>query len=113
MARGGRVCIVNATRNTTLGDAITVADGSLSRMVGLLGKRKLDPGNGLWIVPSQGVHTLFMLFAIDVVFVSDDSTVVALRPAVPPYRMTSLIWKAHSVLELPADTIRQTQTAVG
>ncbi len=48
------VTVLNTTRNTVLGERIGVAETSLSRIVGLLGKRGLDPGTGLLIMPSQG-----------------------------------------------------------
>jgi len=59
---------VNTTRGTLVGESIRVAETGLTRIVGLLGERELPPGDGLLIVPSQGVHTLGMQFAIDVAF---------------------------------------------
>ena len=70
---------MNATRGTVLGESIRVADTGLSRIVGLLGERALLPDEGLLIVPSQGVHTLGMLFPIDVVVLDDDWHVLAMR----------------------------------
>ena len=60
------VAVVNTTRDTVLGERISIAETSLSRMVGLLGKSGLEPGAGLLIIPSQAVHTVAMRFAIDV-----------------------------------------------
>jgi len=107
------VAVRNATRNTVLGEQITVAGTSLRRLVGLLGKRGLEPGTGLLIIPSQAIHTVAMRFAIDVVFVDRDWRVIHLRPAMVPFRVTGLHWKARCVLELPAGVIAQTSTAVG
>ena len=98
--------VLNSTRGSVVGDEIRVADGVWSRFVGLLGSAALAPGAGLLLYPSQGVHTLGMLFAIDVVFLSQDFQVVALRERLKPFRMTSLIPRSTSVLELPAGTIR-------
>ena len=84
-----------------LGEQIRVAGTSLSRLVGLLGKRGLEPGTGLLIIPSQAIHTVAMRFAIDVVFVDRDWRVIHLRPTMVPFRVTGLHWKARSVLELP------------
>jgi hypothetical protein len=103
------VKVLNATRDTVLGDRIGVADTSLTRLVGLLGK----PGEGLLIVPSQAIHTVAMRFAIDVVFMDRNWHVIHLSPAVAPFRMTGLHWKARSVLELPVGVIAQTSTSVG
>jgi hypothetical protein len=107
------VAVLNTTRNTILGEQITVAGTSLRRLVGLLGKRRLEPGTGLLIIPSQAIHTVAMRFAIDVVFVDRNWRVIHLRHTMPPYRMTGLHWKARCVLELPSGVIAQTLTMVG
>jgi uncharacterized membrane protein (UPF0127 family) len=78
-----------------------------------LGKRGLEPGTGLFIIPSQAIHTVAMRFAIDVVFVDRNWRVIHVRPAMVPFRMTGLHWKARGVLELPAGVIAQTSTVVG
>ncbi len=103
----------NQSRNTSLGDRIRLADTSLSRFVGLLGKKSLASGTGLWIMPSNGVHTFGMAFSIDVVFLDAKHRVVQLRENLRPFRLTSLNWSARSVLELPVTTIRASQTEVG
>jgi uncharacterized membrane protein (UPF0127 family) len=107
------VAVLNTTRNTVLGEQIRVAGTSLSRLVGLLGKRNLEPGTGLLIAPSQAIHTVAMRFAIDVVFVDRDWRVIHLRPTMVPFRMTGIHWKSRYVLELPSGVIAQTSTAVG
>jgi uncharacterized protein len=104
--------ITNATRGTVLGNRIRVADGVISRFVGLLGTSKLADGNGLLIHPSQGVHTLGMLYSIDILFLDRRNRVVGLRHSLKPFRMTSINWSARSVLELPAGAIIATQTEI-
>ena len=107
------VVILNTTRNTVLGDRIRIAETSLSRMIGLLGQRSLEPGTGLLIFPSQAIHTVAMRFAIDVIFVDRKWRVVHLRPAMVPYRLTGIHWRARCVLELPVGVIAQTSTGIG
>ncbi|HVP55660.1 MAG TPA: DUF192 domain-containing protein [Candidatus Eisenbacteria bacterium] len=107
------VRVFNATRNTLLGERIGVADTSWSRMAGLLGKTRLDSGAGLLIIPSQAVHTIAMRFAIDVVFVDKHWHVIHVQPALAPYRVSGLHWRASCVLELPVGVIAQTSTSVG
>ncbi len=109
----GTVSVLNTTRNTVLGGRITVAETSRTRMVGLLGKRGLEPGTGLLIFPSQAIHTVAMRFPIDVVFIDRRWRVVHVRSAMVPFRMTGIHWKARCVLELPSGQIAQTSTAVG
>ena len=107
------VRVINATRGTVLGDRVRVADSGLTRIVGLLGERDLTSGDGLLIVPSQGVHTWGMLFPIDVVVLDQGWNVLALRPRMNAFRMTRLFWKAAAVLELPTGMLDSTNTAVG
>jgi len=82
-------------------------------MVGLLGERELQPGDGLLIVPSQGVHTLGMRFPIDIAVLDDDWRVIAIRRDMRPFRMTRMFWKAAAVLELPSGMLESTSTFVG
>ena len=107
------VRVVNATRGTVLGERVRVAETGLSRIVGLLGERELPHGDGLLIVPSQGVHTWGMLFPIDVVVLDRRWNVLALRRRMRTFRMTRLFWKAAAVLELPPGMLDSTATAVG
>ncbi len=107
------VFVFNKTKETFLAYRVKVADSMLSRLIGLLGKRSLEPDGGLWIVPSYGVHTLGMLFTIDVVFLDRGLKVVALRELVHPFSVTSLVLQAESVLELPAHTIFKSRTEIG
>lgn len=97
--------IVNSTKNTVVGTAIGVAATLRSRLVGLLGKRHLDPGDGLLIVPSSGVHTWGMRFPIDVVALDSRMRVVVLREHLGGFRIAAVGWRTRSVLELPAGTI--------
>jgi len=103
----------NITRATTVGTRITIADTSLRRLLGLLGKRRLDAGCGLLIRPSSGVHTFGMLFSIDVVALSKNLQVLKLWPRLAPFRVTSVSLKTHSILELPAGQISDCGIKVG
>jgi uncharacterized membrane protein (UPF0127 family) len=103
----------NITRATTVGTQITIANTSLARLIGLVGRRRLDAGCGLLIIPSSGVHTFGMLFAIDVVALSKSLRVVRLWHALAPFRVTCVSLKTTSILELPAGQIRNCRTEVG
>jgi len=107
------VSALNTTRGTVLGDRVRVAESGLTVIVGLLGERNLERGDGLLIVPSQGVHTFGMLFTIDVIVLDNDWRVLAIRPDMRPFRVTRLYWKAAAVLELPPGTALATSTFVG
>jgi hypothetical protein len=78
-----------------------------------MGRRSLAPGHGLLISPSNGVHTLWMRFSIDVLLLSANHRVLAVYGQLRPFRVTAINWKASSALELPAGTIASTNTQVG
>ena len=105
--------VMNTTRDTIVGNNIELADTSLKRMFGLLGRRGLDTGGGLWIKPSSGVHTVGMAFGIDVVGLDRNLKVIKLWRCLPPFRVTSVSLKLRSVIELPCGVITQSQTRVG
>ena len=105
--------VINQTRDTMVGDRIKVADTSLSRVMGLLGKRGLAKGEGLWIRPSSGVHTVGMRFPIDVIGLDKDQRVIKLWKGLQPYRMTSVSVALRSVIELPPGRITECQIQVG
>ncbi|HZQ54662.1 MAG TPA: DUF192 domain-containing protein [Bryobacteraceae bacterium] len=106
------LAVRNETRDTILGHAIRIADRASTRRKGLLGRSKLDPGEGLWIVPCQGIHTWGMKFPIDVLYLDRKKTVRKLRRALRPWRVSICLW-AHSVLELPAGMLDRTGTVKG
>jgi uncharacterized protein len=85
---------------------LSVADTAPSRMKGLLGRRSLDAGEGLLLRPAGSVHTAFMRFPIDVVFLDDDLEVLEVRDSLPPWRAAARRG-AKAVLELPAGEARR------
>jgi uncharacterized membrane protein (UPF0127 family) len=103
----------NATRESLIGERIRVADTGLTRIVGLLGERRLEDGDGLLIVPSQGIHTLGMLFPIDIAVLDGSWKVIGMNHALRPFRLTQFFWRAAAVLELSAGTLKSTSTELG
>jgi uncharacterized membrane protein (UPF0127 family) len=95
-----------------LATSAIVADSSETRRTGLLKHTSLPDGEGLWIVPCEGVHCFFMKFSIDVLYLNKDKSVRKIRHAMKPWRI-SLCLRAHSVLELPAGTAKRTNTQPG
>jgi uncharacterized membrane protein (UPF0127 family) len=86
---------------TPVCDRCTVADRMLPRMKGLLGRRELPAGEGMLIEPAPSIHTFFMRFPIDAVFLSRDNEVLKVSPHVKPWRTRSCR-RAYTVLELGA-----------
>ena len=105
--------VINQTRDILVGDRVTVADTSLSRMIGLLGKSGLDSGEGLWIRPSSGVHTVGMRFPIDVIGLDQNLMVIKLWRDLRPYRLTAVSITLRSVVELPAGRIAECKVQLG
>jgi uncharacterized membrane protein (UPF0127 family) len=110
-------------RNKTQNDSeiacdLRVARTFLERSTGLLGRAHLPVGEALWIQGTKylgcnSIHTLFMRFAIDAVFVDRDLKVKKVYRGLGPWKLTWPVSGAHSVFELPAGTLKQAPVAVG
>jgi hypothetical protein len=103
---------MNRTRGSVLATRLDVAGSGPQRRKGLLGRASLLPGEGLWIVPCESVHTFFMKFPIDLVYLDREHRIKKVRSAVGAWRV-SVCFSAHSVLELAAGAIRGTETQRG
>ena len=101
-----RLTVKNLTRRTVLATRLEVAVTGPKRNKGLLGRSGLETGGGLWITPCESVHTFFMRFPIDLVYLDRRNRVRKIRSAVGP-------WRAHSIIELPAGVVLTTQTQKG
>ena len=106
------VRVTNRTRNTVLATHLAVANSGEARRKGLLGKTQMNCGEGLWIIPCECIHTFFMRFPIDVIYVDRKLRVKKLTPDLVPWRLSGCLM-AHSVLELPVGTINASCTELG
>jgi hypothetical protein len=107
------ITVENTTRSCTLVERCELANSFLSRLRGLMGRRSLEPGQGLLIYPESSIHMFFMRFPIDAVFVDKHDMVLSLHPELQPNRSFASKWGARYVLELPAGVIAQSGTQVG
>src|SRR5438034_7112709 len=105
--------VYNETRQSFLSMGVDVADTHLTSLKGLLGKRKLRNDEGLWVVPSQGIHTIGVLFPIDVIYLDVEQRVIHLVEHLPPFRIGPLRPSCDSVLQMPTRTIYSSQTQIG
>jgi len=105
--------VQNRNRGSLLGQSVRLADTPQSRRVGLLKHKSLAAGEGLWILPTQAIHTFGMQFPIDVVFLDSSLVVKRIYKNLRPWRLTTFVWGAQSVLELPSGSLAGTGTAVG
>ena len=108
-----RLVARNTSTNQLLADRVGVAATRAERAVGLLSRTSLEPGEALWIVPSRGVHTWGMRFAIDVVALDEAGTVIDCVPNMGPWRLRLPRRGTAGVLELPAGTVAASHTSLG
>jgi uncharacterized protein len=106
-------CVYNQTRECFLSLDVAAADTIFSRLKGLIGRMKLRPDEGIWVVPSRGVHTLGLLFPLDLIYLDEHFKVIHLVEYFPSFRIAPLKTQAESVLELPTHTIYSSQTQPG
>jgi hypothetical protein len=105
--------VVNLTRDRVLADRAWEALPLGERVKGLLGRDGLEAGQGLFIAPCTSIHSFFMRFVFDAVFVAADDTVLHTIPRMKPWRLSKLVLRAKGVLELPAGVIEATGTRRG
>ncbi|MGH9374341.1 MAG: DUF192 domain-containing protein [Vicinamibacterales bacterium] len=103
----------NLDTGAVVADKVAVADTRATRAVGLLTRSGLNPGEALWIVPSRGVHTWGMRFAIDILALDDRGVVVDRVTALKPWRIRLPRRGTAGVLELPAGELDRTGTEMG
>ncbi len=113
MSSGVVFSVRNETRSRQVADHVERAASFGARLLGLMGREALSEGHGLWIDPCNSVHTFFMKFAIDVLFLDRDHRVVRVVADIPPRRMTRVHWRAVSCVELRAGTAQRSGTVAG
>lgn len=97
--------IYNSTQNYVIAENAKVADNFFSRSVGLLSRKHLNENEALIIKPCGSIHTFFMRFAIDVLFVNKKNEVIAFYDNVSPWRVLPIHLTSSYVIELPAGKI--------
>ncbi len=105
--------IINQTKNTVLAENTVVADRLLSRIVGLLKRKDFKPGDALIIKPCNSIHTFFMRFSIDALFVDNHNRVIASAPSLTPFHISPIYFNAAYVIELPVGSIASSATQKG
>ncbi len=102
----------NERSGAIVADELLPAFDSNTRKAGLLRHASLPSATAMIIAPCSAVHTFFMRFPIDVVYVARDGSVVKISPAVHPWRMSGSL-RGHAVVEMAAGAVAQTGTVVG
>jgi len=105
--------VTNITRNTELADNCSIADTFFARFKGLQLKRGLPVGCGLLITPCNSIHMFFMRFPIDAIFIDVNKSILHIEENLQPWRISKVISRSKSVLELPAGIASATGTKPG
>jgi uncharacterized protein len=108
-----RYCVYNQTRECFLSLNVTVADTTLTRLRGMIGRMSLRSDDGIWVVPSSGVHTIGVLIPLDLIYLDASHRVIHTVEHFPTFRIAPIRSDSDSVLELPVHSIYPSQTQVG
>jgi len=106
-------CVFNQTGESFVALNIRRADTPIARLRGLMGQFRLKSGEGLWVVPSHGIHTVGLLTPIDLIYLDASKRVIHLVEHLSPFRIAPFLLKSSSILELAPHTIYSSQTHVG
>jgi uncharacterized membrane protein (UPF0127 family) len=106
-------CVFNRTRESFLALRVASADTLLMRLKGALGKLGLKPDDGIWLAPSSGIHTIGMLFPIDLVYLDATNRVIHLLEHFGPGRISPIRIACASILELESRSIYASDTRIG
>lgn len=106
------VQIFNVTKGVVIAPQAQLACTLIPRLKGLLGRSGLGQDQGLILKPCNSIHTFFMRFTIDVLFLDKNMRIVKIINSMPPFRLSPLVWTSQMAVELPAGKVAQTETQV-
>lgn len=104
---------VNLSNGTELANEVATAETFFKRLKGLMFTTSLPAGHGLHIKPCRSIHTYFMNYPIDVLYLSEQFEIVGMDETMKPAMVGKYQRRAFSVLELPAGMIKKTETKMG
>lgn len=91
--------------NIVVASNVKLASGMIDRMIGLMFKKEMNGFDGLLIDPCNSIHTFFMRYPLDLLFIGKDNKIIKVIRDMQPWRMTWMYYKSHKVLELKAGTL--------
>lgn len=103
----------NLTRSTIVAEKAGLANSYFARLRGLIGRRSLPAGEGLIIRPCSSIHTFFMSFPIEVLFVGEGNRIVRATQPIAPWRIGPIVGSARYVVELPGGALAASRTECG
>ncbi len=105
--------LVNQTKQLEIAQNVEVAASWLTRLRGLLGRDSLPEGSSFILYPCNSIHTCFMKFNIDVLFVSREGIIKHIIEDMPAFKFSPIVRMARFCIELPAHTVQSTGTTIG
>jgi uncharacterized membrane protein (UPF0127 family) len=105
--------VINLKNEAVLADKAIIANTFFKRLVGLLNRKSLAKGEALILRPSNSIHSLFMRFTFDALFLDKTGKVIAIKPSFKPFCVSPVYFASRSTIELPEGTIQATQTQSG
>lgn len=105
--------LINKTNNTIISKNVTVADSFFKRLKGLMFTKELSNESAMHIIPCNEIHTFFMNYSIDVLYLDRNNTIVAMDEDLKPRKIGKLIKNAKSVVELPSGKIKKLNLQIG
>jgi uncharacterized protein len=105
--------IINATKGAVLADEAVIAGTFFKRIRGLLANKEFKSGQAMVIKPCNSIHTFFMRFPIDVLFVDKNNKIIDAVSRLIPFRISKMYFNAAYVVELPVGSINTTSTSAG
>ena len=104
--------LINKKNDKILANNLKIADNFFKRLIGLLGRKALDKGEGLHIIPCNSIHSFFMKFNFDAIFLNKNNEVVYLIEEMPAWHVSKICFSAYSVVELQSGVIKETETSI-
>jgi hypothetical protein len=105
--------LYNVSKENIVLENMKLADGFMQKFKGLMGRKKLNKSEGLMLLSCNSIHTCFMRFPIDVVFLNINHEVIAVKQCVRPWRLVNFVKKAYITVEMSEGTIENKNIEVG
>lgn len=105
--------LYNVNTDKIVVEHLAVARSFFHRLMGLMGKKSLGKSEGLMLIPCNSIHTCFMKFPIDVVFLNIDHKVIFMKKSVKSWRFINVVRKSYAVIEMPEGTIENKKISAG
>ncbi len=107
------LAVINKSKGTVLADKAELARSFFQRLKGLMFRKKIDSGFGMIFYHCSSIHTFFMRFDIDVIFLDKTNRIVKLYKRFSPCKISSIVLNSYVTIEIPAGVIEKTSTQLG